>query len=119
MRTVSETFRRGRDELFRRLKRGEVLSPELDRMIMDVYGGRGKRALDAIKRRCVIKRGQRWLVRGKADEYEVVRTFCTCRDYVMNIATEKVDVDMCYHALAKNICDALNAYYVIEPEAES
>jgi len=116
---VSAAFQRGRDELFKRLKRGKVLSPELEREIMDVYGGRGKRALEVIKRRCVIKRGRRWFVRGKADEYEVVRNFCTCRDYVMNIATEKVDADMCYHALAKNICDAIDAYYVIEPEAES
>ena len=116
---VSAAFQRGRDELFKCLKRGRVLSPELERQITDVYGGRGKRALEVIKRRCVIKRGQRWFVRGKADEYEVVRNFCTCRDYVMNIATEKVDADMCYHALAKNICEVLNAYYVIEPEAES
>ncbi len=116
---VSAAFQRGRDELFKRLKRDKVLSPEFERGVMDVYGGRGKRALEVIKRRRVIRRGQRWFVRGKADEYEVVRAFCTCRDYVMNIATEKVDVDMCYHALAKNICEALNAYYVLEPKSKS
>lgn len=116
---VSAAFQRGRNELFNRLKHGKVLSQELERGIIDVYGGRGKRALEVIKRRCVIRRGRRWFVRGKADEYEVVRNFCTCRDYVMNITTKKIDVDMCYHALAKNICEALNAYYVIEPEAES
>ena len=114
---VSETFKRGKDDLFKRLRRGEILTPELERMITDVYGGRGKRAVEAIKRRCVIKRGQRWFVRGKADEYEVVRAFCSCPDYVMNIATEKVDADMCYHALAKNICETLNSYYVLEPES--
>jgi len=116
---VSAAFQRGRDELFKRLKRDKVLTPELERGILDVYGGRGKRALEVIKRRGVIRRGRRWFVRGKADEYEVVRNFCTCRDYVMNIATEKTDVDMCYHALAKNICEAINVYYVIEPEAVS
>lgn len=116
---VSAEFQRGRDELFKRLKRDKVLTPELERGIMDVYGGRGKRALEVIKRRSVTKRGRRWFVRGKADEYEIVRNFCTCRDYVMNIATEKIDADMCYHALAKNICEALDAYYVIEPEAVS
>jgi hypothetical protein len=36
----------------------------------------------------------------------------------MNIATEKADVDMCYHALAKTICEALGTYYVLEPESE-
>ncbi len=114
---VSETFKRGKDALFKQLNKGGMLTPELEREIMDVYGGRGKRALAAVKGRRVIKRGQRWFVRGMADEYEVVKNFCTCRDYVMNVATEKVDTDMCYHALAKNICNALNAYYVLEPES--
>lgn len=114
---VSETFERGMDALFKRLTKGGVLTPELEREIMDVYGGRGKRALAAIKGHRVIKRGQRWFVRGMGDEYEVVKKFCTCRDYLMNIATQKVDVDMCYHALAKNICDAFNSYYVLEPES--
>lgn len=114
---VSETFKRGKDDLFKRLRKGELLTPEIERLVADVYGGRGKRALAAIKGRRVIKRGQRWFVRGMADEYEVVKNFCTCRDYVLNIATEKVDTDMCYHALAKTICAALNTYYVLEPES--
>ncbi len=112
---VLETFKRRKEELFRQLKQSAVLTPELERAITDVYGGRGKRALEAVKCQRVVKKGQRWFVRGKTDEYEVVRDFCTCRDYVMNIATEKADVDMCYHALAKNICEILNSYYVLEP----
>lgn len=112
---VSEVFLRGRNELFRRLKRGGALTEELERMVLDAYGGRGKRALEAIKQRRVIKRGQRWFVHGKRNEYEVVQKFCSCRDYIMNIATEKAGVDMCYHALAKNICEVLDAYYVLEP----
>jgi predicted nucleic acid-binding Zn finger protein len=113
---VSEAFLRGRADLFRLLKPGGMLTGDLERAIMDVYGGRGKRALEAIKGRRVIRRGKLWFVRGKKDEYEVVKYFCTCRDYVMNIATEKADVDMCYHALAKTICETLGAYYVLEPE---
>jgi predicted nucleic acid-binding Zn finger protein len=114
---ISDAFKRKRSELFRQLKQSGVLTPELERAVIEVYGGRGKRALEAIKRQRVVKRGQRWFVRGKTDEYEVVRGFCTCRDYVMNIATEKADVDMCYHALAKNTCEILNLYYVFEHES--
>lgn len=116
---VSEAFLRGKEELFERLKRGGVLTQELERAIRDIYGGRGKRAIEVIKKRGVIKRGQRWFVRGKADEYEVVRAFCSCRDYVMNITTGKAEVDMCYHALAKNICEALGAHYVLKQGGES
>ena len=114
---VSEIFMRGKKELFRRLKEGVVLTDELERMIFDVYGSRGKRALETIKKRGVAKRGERWFVRGvRGAEYEVVRNYCSCRDYVFNIVTEKADVDCCYHALAKTLCEALDAYYTLEPE---
>jgi len=112
---ISQSFRLGKENLFKKLQRGSVLTPEIESLIMEVYKGRGKRAVEAIKGRRVVRRGQRWFVRGKTDEYEVVKNFCTCSDYVMNISTEKADVDMCYHALAKNICQALNSYYVVEP----
>lgn len=111
---MPETFRDRKDRLLNQLKQTRALTPELEQAVIDVYGGRGKRALDAVKRGCVIKRGRRWFVRGKSDEYEVVRDFCTCRDYVLNIATEKAGVDMCYHALAKNICETLDSNYSLE-----
>lgn len=111
---VPETFNSRKEELFRRLKQSGALTPELEQEIMEVYGGRGKRALEAVKHQRVLKRGQRWFVRGKADEYEVVKNFCTCRDYVLNISTGKAGADMCYHALAKNICEILNSYHVLE-----
>ena len=115
---VSETFLRGRKELFKRLKKGVVLTDELEKIILDVYGSRGKRALETIKKRGVAKRGERWFVRGiRGAEYEVVRNYCSCRDYVFNIVTGKADVDCCYHALAKNICEILKSYYVFERES--
>jgi predicted nucleic acid-binding Zn finger protein len=113
---VSEVFLRGKADLLKMLKPGAVFDQEIERTVMDVYGGRGKRAIDAVKGRRVIKKGLRWFVRGKLDEYEVVKGTCTCRDYVMNVITGKADVDMCYHALAKMICETLKSYYVLEPE---
>ena len=113
---ISESFKRGKESIFKKLQKGAALTPEIEKDIMDVYKARGKRSIETIKGRRVTKRGQRWFVRGRMDEYEVVKNFCTCSDYVMNISTGKADVDMCYHALAKNICQALNSYYVIEPE---
>jgi len=113
---ISDAFKRKRSELFGQLKQSGVLTPEFERSVTEVYGDRGKRALEAVKRQRVVKRGQRWFVRGKADEYEVVRSFCTCWDYVFNITTGKAKVDMCYHALSKTICELLNKYYVTESE---
>jgi len=114
---ISDIFKRKKAWLFGQLKQSGVLTPKLEQTITEVYGDRGKRALEAVKRQRVVKRGQRWFVRGKTDEYEVVRDFCACRDYVLNIATEKAGVDMCYHALAKNICEILNSGYILERES--
>jgi predicted nucleic acid-binding Zn finger protein len=111
---ISDEFKNKKAWLFRRLKQSGTLTPELERAIIEVYGDRGKRAIEAVKLQRVIKRGRRWFVRGKTDEYEVFRDFCTCRDYVLNISTEKAGLDMCYHALAKNICEILNSYYITE-----
>lgn len=107
-------FARKKRELFERFRSERRLTPELERDIIDVYGSRGKRALEAIKRGCVRRRGERWFVRSESGEYEVVRALCSCRDYALNIVTGKAGVDMCYHALAKNICEALGGYYLIE-----
>ena len=112
-------FARKKQGLLGRLKSERRLTPELEEAIIDMYGPRGKRALEAIKRNAVVKRGERWFVRSESGEYEIFHALCSCRDYALNIATGKAGVDMCYHALAKNICEAFNAYHVIEPEAES
>lgn len=109
---VSDAFLRKKRELFNRLREVGELTDDVKQAIVNVYGSRGDKALDAIRRGGVIKRGDRWFVRGKGDEYEVVRTYCTCRDYVLNVVTEKVDADMCYHILAKVICEQLDAYYL-------
>lgn len=113
---VSETFLIKKKELLELLKPGATLTEEVEKKIITVYGRRGTKAVDVIKRKGVIKRGKRWFVRGRTDEYEVVKNFCSCKDYVMNIATGKADVDMCYHAIAKTICERLGRYYIIEPE---
>ncbi|MEM2878644.1 MAG: SWIM zinc finger family protein [Candidatus Hadarchaeales archaeon] len=102
------------DEIVPLLRAGSGITPEVEKKVVELYGDRGKRALEAVKSGKVILRGKRWFVRGKEDEYEVFRTFCTCRDYVLNVATGKTKSDMCYHALAKSICEVLGSGHVIE-----
>ncbi len=111
---VSDAFLRGKEKLFELLGKSGELTQDLERAIIDVYGSRGKRALETIKKSGVIKRGDRWFVRGREEEYEVVQARCACYDYVLNVVTEKADVDMCYHGLAKVICELLDSYYVSE-----
>lgn len=103
-----------KNALFKKLVENKKLTEDLQREIIDVYGNRGRKAIEAIRGGRVFKMGDRWFVRGRTEEYEVVRTFCSCKDYALNIVTKKAGVDMCYHALAKTICELLDAYYKTE-----
>ncbi len=108
---VSREFLRKKAELFKRLRAANELNEELERAVVDTYGSRGERALEVVKSGGARKKEGQWFVQGKEGEYEIVRTYCTCYDYVLNVVTEKADVDMCYHALAKTICELLDAHY--------
>ena len=109
-----DEFAARKNALLKRLMESDELTEELQREIIEVYGSRGRKAIEAIKGGRVLKRGDRWFVRGRTEEYEVVRTFCSCKDYALNIVTKKAGVDMCYHALAKTICELLDSRYLTE-----
>ncbi len=104
-----EEFQRKKKNLFEELKSSEELTKELEEKIKDLYGGRGERAIQVVKNNDVRKEEDCWYVQGREQEYEIVKSHCSCYDYVLNISTEKTDVDMCYHALAKNIYELLES----------
>lgn len=105
--TDAEFFKK-KGKLFQRLSSVDELDENLEESIVDIYGSRGKRAIEVYKEGGVRKQGERWFVQGREDEYEIVKSFCSCYDYVLNITTGKAEVDMCYHALAKNIQELLD-----------
>ncbi len=102
-----ENFEKKKKELFQKICSADELNRDLERKIVDLYGPRGKRAINVVKEGGVRREGKRWFVRGREEEYEVVKSHCSCFDYVLNITTGKTEVDMCYHALAKNIKELL------------
>lgn len=85
------------------------MNERLEKKIIELYGSRGEKAVQVVKSEGVRKKDGRWFVQGSEEEYEIVRSHCSCYDYVLNIVTEKADVDMCYHALAKNIRELLDS----------
>jgi len=111
---AGEDFQKKKLELLSLLRREGKLTGEIRRRIIELYGSRGERAIEAVEQGRVFRRGRRWFVRGRGGEYEVVKSFCSCPDYVMNIATGKAGVDMCYHALAKTVAEIIGAYRGVE-----
>lgn len=106
----TEKFLEKKRKLFEKLKSAEELDESLEKEITNVYGPRGERAIKVIKENGIRKEEGRWLVQGREEEYEVVKSHCSCYDYVLNITPGKTEVDMCYHALAKNIYELLHSH---------
>lgn len=106
---TEEEFERKKEELFRKLKSEEELEESVKADIIEVYGSRGEKAIDILEGDGIRREGKRWFVEGSEEEYEIVGTHCSCYDYVLNVATEKADVDMCYHALAKTVRELLDS----------
>ncbi len=104
----SEKFEEKRNKLFEKIRKIDKLNDDLKEEIEHIYGKRGKKAIKVVENGGIERRGGKWYVEGSEEEYEVVKKFCSCKDYVLNITTGKTDVDMCYHALAKNIYKLLN-----------
>ena len=104
-----EDFERKKRKLFEDLESVDELNEGLEKRVVELYGGRGERALSVVKSDGVRKKDGCWYIQGSEDEYEVVKTHCSCYDYVLNVVTGKAEVDMCYHALAKNIQELLDS----------
>lgn len=104
----SDDFKHKKAKLFEKLKSVDELDESLEDELISLYGSRGKRAIKLVKGGGVRREGDQWFVQGREKEYEVVGTYCSCFDFVLNIATDKAGVDMCYHALAKNIQELLD-----------
>lgn len=104
-----EEFERKKKTLFQKLKSEEELDKSLKAEIIEVYGSRGEKAIEVLEENRIHNEEGRWFVEGSEEEYEIVGTHCSCYDFVLNIATEKASVDMCYHALAKTIRELLDS----------
>ncbi len=104
-----EEFEKKKKNLFEELRSADTLNEDLEERVVELYGSRGEKAVEVIKKDDVREKDGRWFVQGSEDEYEIVQSYCSCYDYVLNVATEKAEVDLCYHALAKKIREILDS----------
>lgn len=104
-----EEFEKKRDILFKEIGSSDKLNQRIKDRIKDLYGSRGEKAIEIVENEKVERRNGRWFVEGSEDEYEIVKSQCSCYDYVLNVVTGKAEVDMCYHALAKKIKELLDS----------
>lgn len=95
------------DEVFSRLREEKVLSEELRREILRIFGDRGRKALNAIDEQRVRRYRDFFVVAGSSDEYVVDEEFCTCRDSIYRKGR-------CWHEIAVRIAAATGLYGVVD-----
>ncbi|MBC7109656.1 MAG: SWIM zinc finger family protein [Archaeoglobi archaeon] len=89
--------------MWEEIEREGKLKPEFESWIIERYGGRGERALRAVKERRVKKYRDYFVVVGKEDEYIVEEGFCTCKDFLFR-------EEECWHSIAVRIAKLTGEY---------
>jgi len=85
----------------------KMLDATLRKEIEEAFGGRGKKALDAIDAGKVKKYLDFFVVEGKTASYIVEEDFCSCGDFLYRGRT-------CWHLLAVNIARQTGSFGRVE-----
>jgi predicted nucleic acid-binding Zn finger protein len=95
------------NDIWDRLKKKPELDTEIRGEIEDVFGRKGKSALDAIDAGRVKKYLDFFVVEGKTASYIVEDDFCTCGDFLYRDRA-------CWHLLAVRIAIATRLFVTVD-----
>lgn len=98
-------------DIFEEIKKQCSISEDIEKRIVEEYGSRGKKALEAYKNNKVKKYRDFFVVEGSRDSYIVEEDFCTCNDYLYRLSSRG---GICYHSLAAKIARAAGKYESID-----
>jgi predicted nucleic acid-binding Zn finger protein len=87
------------------------LTPALEKRLVEEFGSRGKRAMDAVRSKKIKKYRDFFVVEGSTGSYIVEDDFCTCKDYIYRLS---VKGGVCYHSIAVRIAKAMGEYEEID-----
>lgn len=91
--------------------RREGLTPDVEKRLVEEYGSRGKKAIDAVRSGKVKKYRDFFVVRGFSGEYIVEDDFCTCNDYLYRLS---VKGGICYHSIAVRLAKTTGVYEEVD-----
>ncbi|WP_394334877.1 SWIM zinc finger family protein [Methanonatronarchaeum thermophilum] len=79
-----------------------------------MYGKRGEKAVQGVRKNSVKKYRDFWVVVGSQDHIVINESFCDCEDYLYEVSSIKSDIDYCWHALAVKIAKKTGIYNEID-----
>lgn len=84
----------------------KILDDEIKSLIVEKYGEKGKKAIEAIDSRRVKRYKDFYVVVGR-EEHIVVEDYCNCKDFFFNASRKG---EYCWHILAVKIADITECY---------
>ncbi len=85
------------------LRQRQKLDDEIQHLIEEIYGERGRKAIAAVKYGNVKRYRDFFIVVGQSDEYVVENDYCTCNDFVYRSRE-------CWHIIAVKIARETGNY---------
>jgi len=92
---------------WQRICEKKMLDEESRAAIVEQYGTRGKKALDAVDRGLVQKYRDFFVVTGSTGDHVASEGVCTCRDFAFRQKP-------CYHILAVRIAEATGRFVTVD-----
>jgi Uncharacterized metal-binding protein len=94
------------EDPWKMLGKRKKIDEEIKILFEKRYGGRGRRAVDAVKERRIKRYNDFYIVIG-TEEHIVVEDYCNCMDFLFKTSREDKD---CWHILAVKIADMIGEY---------
>ncbi len=91
------------DEFWKRMREERSLSPRLREEFLQIFGERGKKALDALDSGRVLRYRDFVVVSGSSGQHIVEEGFCTCHDHLYRGGT-------CWHLLAVRLAELTGTF---------
>jgi len=88
--------------------------PEIEEDVVELYGKRGKKAVRGVRRDCVKKYRDFWVVVGSKDHIVINDSFCDCEDYLYEVSSVNSDVEYCWHAIAVRLAKMTGRYSEVD-----
>jgi len=97
-------------ELWLLLKTRKRIDKEIRDLFEEIYGKKGKKAIESIESKRIKKYNDFYVVVGQ-EEHIVVEDYCNCKDFFFNASRKG---EYCWHILAVKIADIIGGYERID-----
>ncbi|WGI17317.1 SWIM zinc finger family protein [Methanonatronarchaeum sp. AMET-Sl] len=92
----------------------EIELSDIEEDVIEIHGKRGEKAVKGVKKDCVKKYRDFWVVVGSEDHVVINDAFCDCEDYLYEVSSRNSDIEYCWHAIAVKLAKKTGLYSEVD-----